>query len=35
MGVERHRPLDIGLWDTALNEEDFQATFTGLTGERE
>lgn len=27
MGVERHRPLDIGLWDTALTEEDFRATF--------
>src|SRR5438105_1930999 len=27
MGVERHRPLELGLWDTALSEEDFQATF--------
>jgi hypothetical protein len=30
MGVERHRPLELGLWDTALTEEDFQATFQGL-----
>ena len=27
MGVERHRPLEIGLWDTALTEEDFKETF--------
>jgi hypothetical protein len=30
MGVERHRPLELGLWDTALSEEDFGATFGGL-----
>jgi hypothetical protein len=30
MGVERHRPVELGLWDTALTEEDFQATFQGL-----
>jgi hypothetical protein len=30
MGVERQPPLDLGLWDTALTEEDFQATFQGL-----
>jgi hypothetical protein len=33
MGVERHRPLEIGLWDTALTEEDFKATFEGLAEE--
>jgi len=27
MGVERHRPLELGLWDTALTEEDFRQTF--------
>lgn len=27
MGVERHRPLDIALFDTVLTEEDFQETF--------
>ena len=32
MGLERHRPLEIGLWDTALTEEDFRATFEGLAG---
>ena len=31
MGVERHRPLNIGLWDTTLTVEDFEETFTGLT----
>lgn len=31
MGLERHRPLDIGLWDTTLTEQDFQATFQKLT----
>jgi hypothetical protein len=35
MGVERHRPLDMGLWDTALTEEDFQAAFTGLVNDPE
>jgi hypothetical protein len=30
MGVERHRPVELGLWDTALTEEDFQATFQGV-----
>ncbi|MBX3387197.1 MAG: GIY-YIG nuclease family protein [Phycisphaeraceae bacterium] len=30
MGVERHRPLEIGLWDTALSEEDFKQTFEGI-----
>ncbi|MBX3377998.1 MAG: GIY-YIG nuclease family protein [Phycisphaeraceae bacterium] len=33
MGVERHRPLDIGLWDTALSEDDFKSTFEGLVEE--
>jgi hypothetical protein len=33
MGVSRHKGLDVGLFDTALSEEDFQATFTGLAGE--
>ena len=27
MGVSRHKGLDMGLWDTALTEEDFTATF--------
>jgi hypothetical protein len=30
MGVRRHKGLDVGLWDTALTEEDFKATFEGL-----
>lgn len=30
MGVERHRPLEIGLWDTALTEEDFRQTFEDI-----
>jgi hypothetical protein len=30
MGVERHRPLEIGLWDTALTEADFAATFESI-----
>jgi single-stranded DNA-specific DHH superfamily exonuclease len=30
MGIERHRPLEIGLWDTALSEEDFQRSFEGV-----
>ncbi|MFN4242482.1 MAG: GIY-YIG nuclease family protein [Tepidisphaerales bacterium] len=29
LGIERHRPLEIGLWDTVLTEEDFKASFTG------
>ena len=33
MGVERHRPLDRGLWDTALTEQDFKSTFQGLAEE--
>ena len=31
MGVERHRPLERGLWDTTLSEEDFQETFDCIT----
>lgn len=27
MGIERHRPVQYGLWDTALTEEDFVTTF--------
>ena len=30
MGVSKHKGLDIGLFDTALTEEDFQATFQSL-----
>ena len=30
MGVERHDPLQVGLWDTELSEEDFGDTFGGL-----
>ena len=33
MGVNRHAGLDTGLWDTALTEEDFKATFEGLAEE--
>ncbi len=33
MGVSRHKGLDIGLWDTALTEEDFKTTFEGLAEE--
>lgn len=33
MGVSRHKGLDTGLWDTALTEEDFKATFKGLADE--
>lgn len=33
LGVERHRPLEIGLWDTALSEEDFQRSLAGLVAE--
>jgi hypothetical protein len=35
MGVNRHKQLDVGLWDTALTEEDFHATFAGLVSEDE
>ena len=27
MGVSRHKEYELGLWDTKLTEEDFQATF--------
>jgi hypothetical protein len=30
MGVVRHRPLEVGLWDTALTEQDFKDTFEGI-----
>jgi hypothetical protein len=30
MGIVRHRPVQHGLWDTALTEEDFQETFSSL-----
>ena len=30
MGVSRHKGLDVGLYDTALTEEDFRATFEGV-----
>lgn len=30
MGVQRHRPLELGLWDTALTEQDFQETFENV-----
>ncbi len=30
LGIEKHRPTQYGLWDTALSEEDFQATFGNL-----
>lgn len=30
MGISRHEGLQKGLWDTALSEEDFRATFEGL-----
>ena len=33
MGVSRHKCLDVGLFDTALTEEDFKATFKGLVVE--
>lgn len=33
MGVERHRPLELGLWDTALTEEDFRETFESVAGQ--
>ena len=31
MGISRHKGLDVGLFDTALSEEDFKATFEGLS----
>jgi hypothetical protein len=33
MGVSRHKRMDVGLFDTVLTEEDFQATFKGLADE--
>lgn len=33
MGVSRHKGLDVGLFDTALTEEDFKSTFQGLSEE--
>ncbi|MCC6907210.1 MAG: GIY-YIG nuclease family protein [Phycisphaerales bacterium] len=33
MGVERHRPLELGLWDTELTEEDFRETFERVVSE--
>jgi hypothetical protein len=33
MGVSRHKGMDVGLFDTALTEEDFEATFRGLAEE--
>jgi hypothetical protein len=33
MGVTRHKGLDVGLFDTALTEEDFKATFEALAEE--
>jgi len=30
LGVSRHKRMDVGLFDTVLSEEDFQATFTGI-----
>ena len=30
MGVSRHAGLDVGLWDTALTEQDFKDTFEGI-----
>ena len=30
MGVKKHRPLERGLWDTTLTEEDFQETFEAI-----
>ena len=30
MGVSRHKGMDVGLFDTALTEADFKATFEGL-----
>jgi len=33
MGVARHKGTDVGLFDTALTEEDFKATFEALASE--
>ena len=33
MGVSRHEGLDVALFDTALTEEDFKATFVGSAEE--
>jgi hypothetical protein len=33
MGVSRHKRMEVGLFDTVLSEEDFQATFTGVADE--
>jgi hypothetical protein len=33
MGVSRHKGMDVGLFDTALTEEDFKATFAKLAKE--
>ena len=33
MGVTRHKRTELGLFDTALTEEDFKATFEGLVEE--
>ncbi len=33
MGVSKHQRTQVGLFDTVLTEEDFQATFTGVTGD--
>jgi hypothetical protein len=33
MGVSRHKRTEVGLFDTALTEEDFKATFEGLVEE--
>jgi Meiotically up-regulated gene 113 len=33
MGVSRHKGLEVGLFDTALTEDDFKATFEGLAEE--
>jgi hypothetical protein len=33
MGVSRHKRTEVGLFDTALTEEDFKATFGGLVEE--
>ena len=33
MGVSRHKGMDVGLFDTALTEDDFKATFAKLAKE--
>jgi len=33
MGVSRHKGMEVGLFDTVLTEEDFEATFKGLASE--